>query len=262
MPRVSVLMPSYKPSQKYALECFAGLDSQTFRDFEVVIIDESDPATTEWLRSQKTTFPLRIIKPDNRLGLAKSLNLGIGLCQGTYIARHDMDDICAPERLEKQVAYLDSNPDIISVGSWTTLIGADGELLGLRKYPTTVAAAHRQSALWNPFAHPSLMLRRSFFDTYGLYDENCENEDYELWLRAMERGAKMLNLPEPLVFYRLISNDRVRPRYWAETLKLRWEYRDWNFPLTRALGLAMTAAAAIMPPKTFKIALRLVNCFR
>jgi glycosyltransferase involved in cell wall biosynthesis len=262
VPRVSVLLPSYKPSQKYALECLAGLEAQTYRDFEVVIVDESDSATTDWLRSQKTYFPMRVVRPNERLGLAKSLNLGIGECHGEFIARHDMDDICMPDRLEKQVAFLDKNPQVAAVGSWSVMIDADGVRAGLRKYPTTPRAVRLQAGLWNPFPHPGLMLRRSFFDCYGVYDADCYNEDYELWLRAMSRGAVMLNLEQPLIYYRLESNDRVRPRIWIETAKLRWRYLTWrNFP-THMLGIAMARIAAILPGKLFRYAQRLVNRFR
>jgi glycosyltransferase involved in cell wall biosynthesis len=262
MPRVSVLLPSYKPSQRYALECFAGLDAQTFRDFEVIVVDESDQATTDWLLAQQTSFPMRVIKPTERLGLARSLNLGIGECKGEFIARHDMDDICAPDRLAKQVGFLDSHPEVSAVGSWATTIGANGEVLGLRRYPTTAAAARRESGLWNPFSHPAITLRRSFFDTYGLYREDCQTEDYELWLRAMSAGAIMLNLGEPLISYRIESNDRVRPRYWAETAKLRWRYRSWkNLPF-QAVGIAMALGASFMPTAAFNYTRRLVNQFR
>src|SRR5260221_2449789 len=200
MPRVSVLLPSYMPSREYALECLAGVEAQTYRDFDVVIVDESDPATTEFLRPLRTGFPLRVIRPEQRLGLAKSLNLGVRSCNGEFIPRHDMDDICLPDRLAKQIAFLDAHPEVSAVGSWAVRIGSNGEKLGIRKYPAGLAAIRRQSGISNPFCHPAMTLRRSFFDTYGFYREDCDTEDYELWLRALKDGAVMLNLPEPLTY--------------------------------------------------------------
>jgi glycosyltransferase involved in cell wall biosynthesis len=262
MPKVSVLLPSYRPSRPYALECLAGLESQTFRDFEVLVIDESDEETAQWLMSLKTSFPMRVIRPTERLGLANSLNLGVREAQGTFIARHDMDDICMPDRLEKQVAFLEAHPDVTAVGCWAVVMDADGTVMGLRKYPTSPAKARLQAGLWNPFPHPGLTLRRKFFERYGFYDPGCYNEDYELWLRAMSRGARMMNLGEPLIRYRLESNHRVRPRRWGETAKLRWRYTNWdNFP-THLLGIGMAQLAAILPANTFRTAQRLVNAIR
>ncbi len=252
MPRVTVLLPSYMPERDYALACLAGLEAQTYRDFEVLIIDESKPEVRAFLESCKTGFPLRILHPPTRLGLAKSLNYGIAHSTSEFIARHDIDDICEPERLEKQIAYLDAHPEVSAVGSATIKIGANGENLGARHFPVTPPEIRRYSGMRNPFCHSAITLRRSFFEQYGLYHEDMETEDYELWLRALKQGAKMTNLPEPLVQYRIEThNGKPRPRYWREVFGLRASYLAWDNLPTRLTGLLLTGIAAITPPKLF-----------
>jgi glycosyltransferase involved in cell wall biosynthesis len=253
-PRVSVLIPSYKPSRQYARECLAGLEAQTFRDFEVIIIDESDEETTQFLREQPVSFPLRVIKPDRRLGLRGSLNFGIDECRGEFIARHDIDDICYPERLAEQIAFLDANPDVSAVGSWTMKIGAQSQPLGVRQFPVTPADVRKQSGFWNPMCHSALTLRRSFFETYGRYGfRNFETEDYELWFRALSRGAKMASLPKPLIQYRIEENQGFsRGRYYGEGFMLRWLYFSWDHIPIRLLGLTLAGIAVVVPPTLFK----------
>jgi len=251
MPRVTVLLPSYMPDCAYMLECLAGLDAQTFRDFEVLLVDESKPEMHEFLKSQLTSFPLRVLKPPQRLGVAGSLNYGIANSASEFIARHDIDDICDPERLAKQVAYLDANPQTSAVGSWTMKIGASSEKLGVRQFPSDPRDVRRQSAFWNPFCHSAMMLRRGFFETYGVYGK-FENEDYELWLRALARGAVMVNLPEPLVLYRIETHvAKPRPRHWRELYKLRRSYLGWDHLPLRLASLALTGMAALTPPRLF-----------
>ena len=263
MPRVTVLIPSYMPEPDYVLACLAGLEAQTYRDFEVLIIDESKPEVRAFLSSCKTSFPLRIMNPQARLGLAKSLNYGIANCLSELIARHDIDDICEPERLEKQVTYLDAHKEVSAVGSATIKIGADGENLGVRHFPLTPPEIKRYSGMRNPFCHSAITLRRSFFEHYGLYSEDMEAEDYELWLRALKLGAKMINLPEALVQYRIEThNGKPRPRYWRETFSLRARYLSWDNLLIRLTGLLLTGIAAITPPKLFDYVYWIFNRLR
>lgn len=263
MPRISVLLPSYKPSRRYALECFAGLEAQTFRDFEVVIVDESDEETADFLRAQKTSFPVRVLRPATRLGLAKSLNYGLAHCEGEFIARHDIDDICEPTRFEAQVALLDAQPQVSAVGTAITKIGAHGEIIGVRRFPEETAAVRRASGFNNPFCHSAITLRRSFFDEHGVYREDLKTEDYELWFRALGRGAQMVNIPDALVRYRIESNDgHSLPRYWGEGFRLRLQYLALdNLPI-RLVGLTLAGIAAITPPALFDHIYGLFNRLR
>ncbi|MEI9889077.1 MAG: glycosyltransferase [Rhizomicrobium sp.] len=262
MSRVSVLIPSYMPDRRYLTRCFESLDAQTYRDFEAVVVDESDEKTVEFIRSIKTSFPVQIIRPKERLGLSGSLNLGVRSSRSEFIARLDTDDVCMPERLGAQVAFLDANPEICLVGSWAMKIGRNDEELGLRKYPVSSDEIRRQSGLWNPMCHPSIMLRRDFFQTYGEYGAH-QAEDYELWLRALQRGARLANIDRVLLLYRIeAQNADSRPRYWRESLKLRVRYFQWNHLPMRLLGIALVGLATIVPPSRFEKIYKAFNRLR
>ena len=262
MPRVSVLMASYMPPRRFLVESLESLDAQIYRDFEVIIVDESDAETAAFLSSMRTNFPIRIVRPARRLGFAGSLNLGLENCSGELIARHDTDDICVPNRLEAQVAFLDQHPEICAVGAAIMKIGPDGEYLGTRRYPATPVGVRRLSGLWCPVAHPTMMLRRSFFERYGNYNSQ-PMEDYELWLRALAAGAKIANLDQVLLKYRIEAKTiHSQPRHWGEGLRLRWRHLNWEFLPTRLLGIALTSIAAVTPPSVFKHIYNLSNRLR
>ncbi len=228
-PRVTVLLPSYKPSLEYVRQCFAGLDAQTFRDFDAIIVDESGAEIAAQIEAMPTRFPKRILRPPERLGLARSLNYGVAAIDSEFVARHDLDDICYPQRLAKQIAYLDAHPEVCAVSSWTMKIGADGRELGIRKFPLTAEDVYRAAGFWNPLCHSAITMRRSFFDLYGMYDPGQKMEDHDLWMRAAAKGGRLVNLGEPLVYYR-IENDQgfSMRRDWAGGFKVRWTNFSWD----------------------------------
>jgi glycosyltransferase involved in cell wall biosynthesis len=250
MPRVTVLMPSFNPPLDYARQCFAGLDAQTFRDFDALIIDESGPEIAAQINAMPTSFPKRVLRPDTRLGLARSLNLGVSSITSEFIARHDLDDICYPERLAKQIAYLDAHPDICAVSSWTMKIGPNSEQMGARKFPETPEQIYAAAGFWNPICHSAITMRRSFFDFYGEYDPGQKMEDHDLWMRAMAKGGRIVNLPEPLVRYRIETGFSMR-RDWRGGFKVRWTNFTWDHLPQRFAGLALCAVAASAPTVVF-----------
>jgi GT2 family glycosyltransferase len=115
----------------------------------------------------------------------------------------DADDISLPERLEKQVKYLDEQSEIMMAGTWTIRIDEKGQHQGLETYPTSHAEIRRTIFVHNPFAHGTMMLRRSVVEHLGHYDVRfLHNEDYDLWLRIVAR-YKAANIAEPLVLRRV-----------------------------------------------------------
>lgn len=177
---------------------------QTLDDFELVVIDDgSTDGAGEYLDSIADPR-IRVIHNDRNRGLTASLNLGLGLCRGAYIARMDADDLCAPDRLEKQENYLREHPAAGIVGSSRRLIDAAGNLIAIAQATTTDLAIRWKALLGNPFAHPSVMLRKSLLDAHALrYDESFRTaQDYELWSRLLLH-AQGENLAGPLISYRL-----------------------------------------------------------
>ncbi len=202
-PQISVLMPVYN-GEKYLTEAIPSILSQTFKDFEFLIIDDgSTDKSAEIILSLKDPR-IKYIANEKNMGLPYSLNRGLDLAKGKYIARMDADDIALPKRLQKQAGFMDTHPDIAVLGTWTRTFGGD-RAESVHKYFAKDDDI-RASLLFNTsLAHPTVMLRKSTLDAYQLqYDASYRyfEEDYDLWVR-MSKKNQLANLPEVLLKYRL-----------------------------------------------------------
>jgi len=200
--RISVIMPVYN-GEKYLREAVDSILAQTFTDFEFIIVDDgSTDATAQILDSY--TDP-RIIRINNRqnVGLSTSLNNGIALAKGEYIARMDADDISLPERFEKQVAFLNCHLSIGVVGSAIQKINDLGEIIGIASLPTDPELMEWVLLFGSPFVHPSVMMRTDVVINLGGYSTKYNAaQDYEFWGR-FSKHTKLANLSECLLFYRI-----------------------------------------------------------
>lgn len=209
-PKISVLIPSYRPNLKWMKECIGSLQNQTrsnwerFSDFEIIIIAE--PFKIDKLKKFVDSFcdlRIRLEINETRLGIAASLNKGICLARGKYIARLDDDDLCAPMRLFTQMEYLEQHPEI-------SLCTSDFEYFGDMN-EQRISFEGDMSFAWSiftcPFDHPSVMMRKDFFlDNQLFYDESRGYvEDWELWRRAFKRGMKVGCIHKVLFFHRWIN---------------------------------------------------------
>ena len=203
MPKISVIMPVYN-AEKYLNEAIDSILNQTFGDFELIIINDGSTDSSVEIIKNYNDSRIRFIDNKTNEIYMKRLNEGIELAHGEYIARMDADDISLPQRFEKQVEFLDKNPDIGIVGTFWKSFGAEECVVELPQFPAEVQVF---SIFHSPFGHPSVMFRKSFFDKYGLrYDENCPYaEDYDLWTKALNYfgGA---NIGEVLLNYRVHEN--------------------------------------------------------
>jgi len=159
--------------------------SQTFGEFEFLVIDDgSTDNSCEILSSYRDTR-LKIIRQSN-IGLTKSLNKLLDLAQGEYIARQDADDIAMPERLAKQVRFLDEHPDYALVGTQVVIINDSGSPIGNSNIPTRHRDLVGRLAFYSSFVHSSVMFRKSCVVEIGGYDELFPYaQDYELWVRLI-----------------------------------------------------------------------------
>ena len=143
-----------------------------------------------------------MIRDPSNLGLTKSLNLGLDRAKGEFIARMDADDISRPDRLEKEVDYLDSHPSIDIVGSSVRIIDEHGRDQGRFSPPTSDVVIRWQLLFENPIAHPSVLMRKDVILDLNKYNEGSRcGQDYELWLRARE-NHHFSNIPECLLSLR------------------------------------------------------------
>jgi len=202
-PMVTVLMPVYN-AERFLRQAIESILSQTFTGFEYLIIDDgSIDASRDIVRSYNDKR-IRFIESEKNLGLIKTLNRGLALAKGEYIARQDADDISHPTRLEKQVTFLNSYPEIVLLGTEVNSIDQHGR----RSKPygcSTVSSAlaiRWQLMFDNPFVHPSVMMRTEIVRKFGGYDEHfLDCEDYDLFSR-LTYIYKTTNLKETLLDYR------------------------------------------------------------
>lgn len=204
-PLVSVLMSVHNEPEAY-LECAIGsICAQTYTNLELVIIDDaSGTSTSDYLEKlRKRHSIISIYRNKQNLGLTSSLNRGLKLCKGEYIARMDADDYSLPERIQRQVSFLQAHPDADIIGTGTVSFGEKVSFMS----PTSgysVAQAQAQLFFTSTLCHPSVMIRKEFLNRTGLkYDENVKKgQDYDLWERASIEGRLMV-MPDVLLLYRL-----------------------------------------------------------
>lgn len=146
---------------------------------------------------------LTILINGNNIGLTKSLNRGLKVATGTYIARMDSDDISTPNRLKLQAEYLDSHPDIMIVGGSLQEFDSENENLNVREYPKTNEEVLNYIHKASPLAHPTVMMRREIFDNGLKYDERYRtSQDIALWFDVLAKGYKIANLKDITIKFR------------------------------------------------------------
>jgi len=216
---ISVVMSTYNQS-KYLSETINSVLNQSFKNFEFIIINDGSTDSTDKILNLYYSLDKRIrVVQRDRMGLAKSLNVGINSALGKYIARIDSDDICEIDRLIYQLEFLESNKFCVACGSFANVMNKDGEHLYLMEKPVTWNDIKRNLPN-NPFIHPSVMMRKEIAIKCNGYDENLAGgQDLLLWNKMVNHG-ELWNIPNPLISYRLLpsalSNRSVR-----ESKKLR-----------------------------------------
>jgi glycosyltransferase involved in cell wall biosynthesis len=208
MPLVTVLLPCYN-AELYIEEAVRSIMNQTYSNLEILIIDDCSTDSSHEIVSRLAIEDerIRIIKNEKNLKLIKTLNKGLDLARGDYIARMDADDVSLPERIEKQINYMLSNPEVDLCGTNYTMINAEGNIIGTSNYPLTNLDIKLNLLFYNPFAHPTVLFKRDFVNKIGKYKENFINaEDYELWLRVALNGV-MSNIQDKLLLYRWHGNN-------------------------------------------------------
>ena len=203
-PSVSVIM-AVRNGQRFLREAVESVLSQTWTRFEFVIVDDgSTDATAHILGTYRDD---RILKINQRnLGLPAALNLGIGASHGSLIARMDADDRMLPDRLERQLTFLEEHPDAGVICSHAWIVNAKGKRIAKSMHPVEVdrALLEGDPSLFLNIVHPSVMMRRDAFEKVGGYNKGLPYaEDRELWGRIATSGLKIHCQPEFLMEYRL-----------------------------------------------------------
>lgn len=231
-PRISVVMSVYKEPVEWLRQSIDSVLNQTFSDFEFIIICDN-PAYGEGMATLKEYTAkdnrIKLIFNEENIGLTKSLNKGLAIAQGEYIARMDADDVSKDFRLKTQVQFMDAHMEIDVCGS---NIKAFGECEKLIKYPETMSDMYLY--LESPFAHPVVMIRRDSLK--GLqYSESCRFcQDYDLWSRLYWKGAKFYNIQDVLLDYRY-STSQIMSTNNKNQLEISKSIRKLNLQKTLRL---------------------------
>ena len=208
-PKVTVLMPVYN-GERYVGEAIESILAQTFTDFELLIVDDGSTDRTLSILREYARQDRRVVVLQNgsNLGLVPTLNRGLSATRGEYIARMDADDVSLPERLARQVAYMDQHPEVGVLGTNIVYIDAEGRLLNggrpKARRPMSSTLIHWM-LLWRcAIYHPTVMIRRSVLEQTGFtYDPNFRHaEDRDLWTRLAKRTT-IASLPDVLLHYRI-----------------------------------------------------------
>ena len=200
-PTVSVVMAVYN-GQTYLAEAIESILHQTFVDFEFIIIDDGSNDGTPVILDHYHTLDdrIRLSRNESNLGLTASLNIGLKLACGRYIARQDADDVSLPKRLALQVQFLDDHPQVGLLGSWVDNINEAGHKIGCWHPPNSSALLHWSLLFSNSLAHTTVMMRQPLAKQ-GYRMDLRYAQDYGLWL-CLSQITRLVNLPETLCLRR------------------------------------------------------------
>lgn len=207
-PAISVVAAAYN-AERYLAEMVESFLAQTFKDFELIVVDDGSTDATAEILARYARQDARVKPvPIEHAGIVGAANAGLERAQCELIARADSDDIAMPDRLEKQLAYLNAHPECVAVGSRMLLIEPYGSPLCVSDHALTheeIDAGLMRGGGWC-MPQPAAMVRRDAVMRVGMYRKAYEwSEDLDLFLRLAEVG-KLANLPEPLVKYRIHPN--------------------------------------------------------
>ena len=218
-PLITVLLPVYN-SENTIADCLKSILKQSFKDFNIYIYnDNSTDNTINVISSFLYDTRIKLFHSQENNGISYALNFLIEKVKTKYIARIDADDIMMPDRLEKQLNFIERNPQCSFISSKAILINNDNKILGITKgspyFPTQNTFIPNKYILKNHIIHPTVFGKSSFFKK-NPYDENYKrSEDHELWVRTYKSSSHVF-MDDPLIFYRL---SHISSKPFLESLK-------------------------------------------
>jgi glycosyltransferase involved in cell wall biosynthesis len=206
-------------------EAFQSILDQTYPASEVVLVQDG-PITDDLhqivLKWKRLLPIIHVINKEN-IGLGRSLTIGIQHCSHEVVARMDADDICHPQRFEKQINFLKTHPDISVVGSW--IAEFEGSILNIKSY-RTLPISHEELLQFArkrcPLNHPTVMYRKADIIEVGNYDKFKNQQDYHLWARLLIGGYRISNIPESLLYMRISTGLFQRRGGW-DYFMIEWD---------------------------------------
>jgi len=260
-PKVSIIMGIYNCESTIG-DAIESIIDQTYKDWELIMCDDCSKDGTYSVANQycvKYSDKIILLKNATNQRLAASLNNCLAIARGEYIARMDADDINFPERLEKQVEFLDNHPEYQVVSCKSVVYDENGEreIIGVAGEPQKECMLHSV-----PFVHPTIMMRRNAYEMVGGYTvlpRTVRGQDIDLWFKFFSKGYRGYILPEVLYkYYNLKSTKKNR-----KSFKLAFNYTSTNlvgfkllkFPLYY-YAFAFKPIASTIIPERIKIMYR------
>ena len=207
-PLVSVVIPCYNAAP-FVKEAVMSVMQQSYTNLEIILIDDFSTDSTWAILEQSAVQDKRIklIRNEKNMGVVATLNKGIALSKGKYIARMDADDISLSHRIKVQVDFFEQDEALALCGSNYIRINNEGKKTGKVKFPSDTERLKAELLFYCPFAHPSVMMKKAVLDELGYYHTGMIlAQDYELWLRIAKQ-FKVANVQSYLLLYRWHGNN-------------------------------------------------------
>jgi glycosyltransferase EpsE len=205
-PLVSVVMATYNDLPKYLSLAISSILNQTFRNFELIILDDSTNINTiDTINLYSNDDRVIIIRKQKKMGFVSALNEGIKIAKGKYIARMDGDDISLPNRLKMQVDFMEKHSDFVLISSSMSYIDENNNIIGRNFSYLTDGRIKKILQITNPIVHTSALFKKDVCLRIGGYSLINNSEDYLLW-KQMSKYGKIKLLLKPIVQYRKLSN--------------------------------------------------------
>lgn len=231
-PKISIILPTYNRANKIVI-AVKGVIEQSFVDWELIIIDDTSTDDTPVVLEKIKQLDKRIkcLRNEENLGLVRTLNKGLAVSKGKYIARLDDDDEWIDKgKLQKQINYMESHPECVLLGSSFNIVNEDNSNVEVFNPPLDDRSIRNIILSHNPFGHSTVLFKKDVAVALGGYDENLDyTEDYDLWLRLGNKG-KLGNLFDVTVKYiksnhgMSYNNHQAQIRYQYDILKKNWQY--------------------------------------
>ncbi|WP_454938286.1 glycosyltransferase [Capnocytophaga gingivalis] len=218
----------YKEKPQFLMECLESLKKQTLQATEIVIVFDGiiTSELEEMVMQYTSILPIKIIRLTKNVGLGKALNEGLKHCSYNWIFRMDTDDICLPERFEKQVEFIKQHSDVVLFSGHIAEFSDDKTIItGYRKVPIGDKNIRKYALSRSPFNHMTVAFRKDIIEAVGGYQHHLFLEDYNLWLRVIAQEYEVGNINEVLLLARAGSN-MVARRRGMNYIKGEWKLFD------------------------------------
>lgn len=198
----------FDDNERHLIQALESIQNQTHKANECIIVYDGyvNEEVAAVIENFKRVLNIKVCQLEVNKGFAEALNVGLRLCRYDYVIRADPDDICMPDRIEKQIQFMVENPDVAVCGMQATIINEDNLVLGTRSVPLKGRKFEKFAKWRSPLSHPTVCLRKEIILDIGGYPLFRKGQDYALWSLLLANGYELQNLPDVGIRYRVGGN--------------------------------------------------------